>query len=142
MKTSFLTLAFGVALVSSGAFASGFKCESVDASGYSVKLFNHVDPNTGTRTPAAMIVSQEEEGTLLVRKGAAIRKHNRLNTVQYGVDSTKKLGGEQAILQIRFKEGKEVLRAGETAEGQLIVVSEDGDRDVNELSCERYLKND
>ncbi len=118
-------------------FASGFKCESND--GYNVKLFNNVDPTQGTRTPAALVVSNDE-GTLLVRKGADISKTNRLNTVRYTAEGSRKVDADQVILQISFKEGLEVLADGETADGQLILVK-DGDREVKDLVCSRYLKN-
>ena len=126
-------------LMASAAFGSGFKCEGEEVR---VKLFNHTNPHTGTRVPAAMVISTDAEGTLLVRKGDEIRKHNRRNTVQYVVDGNSKLAADQAILQIRFKEGRETLEEGEVASGQLILVSEESDRSVTELACERYLKSE
>ncbi len=137
MGTKLMSFVF-IGMLATAAFGSGFKCAGED---YSVKLFNHVNPEDGTRVPAAMIVSSEEEGTLLVRKGAQIRKHNRSNTVQYVADGNRRLGADTAILQIRFKEGRETLEEGETAPGQLILVM-DEDRSVAELSCTRYLKSE
>lgn len=142
MKTSvslFTAMFFGV--FGSAAFASGFKCTSDHASdGYNVKLFNHTESATGTRTPAIMVISHEDAGTLLVRRGAEIRKASRANTVQYVVDGNRTLGADSAILQVRFKEGRQTLREGEVVSGQLILISEDGERAVVPMSCERYLK--
>jgi hypothetical protein len=137
MKTTNLfAIGLLVAVVGSSSFASGFRCEG---DGYSVKLFNKT--SNATRTPSVMIVSHEDASpaTLLRRDGAAIRKHNRLNTVQYVVDGNNKIGADTVILQIAFKEGQESLEAGETADGQLILVADDS-RQVVALACERYLK--
>lgn len=121
-------------VVASSAFASGFKCEG--DSGYRVKLYNH--RNTETRVPAKMIISHEDAGTLLVADESEISKTNRANTVRYTVDGNRKIQAEQAILQIAFKEGRETLGKGKTAEGQLILVG-DEDREVFDLTCVRYL---
>jgi hypothetical protein len=125
----------------SSAFASGFKCESVHSrQAYTVRLYNHVSPTTGTRVPAVLVISEEEQGTLLVRKNGEISKHVRANSVQYVVNGNERLGVERAILQIAFREGREVLAAGESVDGQLILVREDGGRSVTDLTCSRYLK--
>lgn len=137
MGTKLLSLVI-LGVVATSAFGSGFKCES-DA--YNVKLFNHVNPDSGTRVPAVMVISSPEHGSLLVSEGDAIRKHNRRNTVQYVVEGNSQLGADMAILQIRFKEGRETLEEGETAPGQLILVIGD-DRDVFQLRCEWYLKSE
>ena len=134
LKINLLT-GFTVALIGTGAFASGFRCNG--DMGYSVKLFNYTVGET--RTPAVMIISQDDEGTLLRRTGSEIRKHNRTNTIQYVVEGSRKLDSDTAILQISFREGREVLEEGETADGQLILIK-DGDRGVFGLVCERYLK--
>lgn len=123
--------------IGSTAFASGFQCESTD--GYNVRLFNYVHAESGTRTPAVLVISHGEEGTLLVRKGEEIRKHTRVNTVQYVVEGSRKLDADVAILQISFREGAEVLEADESVGGQLIL-DKDGAKAVSELTCTRYLK--
>lgn len=138
MKTV-LTITVAIAL-SFAAFGSGFKCES--SNGLSVKMFNNIDPASGTRTPAILVVSSDADGTFLVRKGAEIRKHNRVNTVQYVVEGSKASGVETAILQIRFKEGREVLEAEAIADAQLVLITQAGDRVVESLECARYLKSE
>ncbi len=124
-------------LGASAAQASGFRCEGGD--GFAVKLFNHTN---ATRTPAKLIVSHgdADPSTLLVRSDEEISKSNRLSTVRYTVDGNAKIGAETVILQINFKEGSEVLEAGEVVPGQLILIDENGHRDVTALECERYLK--
>ena len=135
LKINLLT-ALVVALMGTGAFASGFRCDG--DMGYSVKLFNHT--SGGTRTPAVMVISQDGEGTLLRRDGDEITKRNRVNSVQYVVEGNRKLDADTAILQISFKEGSETIAEGESTDGQLIL-DKDGDRSVFHLVCERYLKN-
>lgn len=137
MKTAVNSLiALVIAVSGSAAFADGFKCSG---EGYNVKLFNHVHAASGTRTPAVMVISSEEEGTLLVRRNDDISKTNRLNTVRYTVEGSRKLGADQAVLQVRFKQGQEVIEDGEVRPGQLILTA-DGEKEVLELDCERYLK--
>lgn len=133
-----LLTVLAISVFGTGAVADGFKCEGTN-SDYNVQLYNKVMPEEGTRTPAVLVVSDAEEGTLLVRRGGAIRKHNRDNTVQYVVEGNRKLGADTAILQIRFKQGREVIEAGETRPAQLILIT-DGEKEVLPLSCERYLK--
>ena len=129
---------FGVlALAASASFASGFRCESEE--GFKVKLYNQT--KSGTRVPSKLIVSHENASpaTLLVADGSEITKTNRLNTVRYTVDGSD-MNLHQVILQIKFKEGQETIREGEVVEGQLILVDEEGSREVSDLACERYLK--
>lgn len=136
MKNLVTLMVLGM-VVTSATFASGFKCEATDDSGYSAKLFNHV--SGATRTPAVLVVSQKGAGTLLKVDGEEIRKTNRANTVRYTVEGNSKTA-DQVILQISFKEGREVIEAGESADAQLIFVTE-GQRDVVPMECVRYLKN-
>ena len=132
-------MALALGFAGTSAFADGFRCEG-DSSTLRVKLYNQVQPEKGTRNPATMVISDAHQGTLLVASGDEIRKHNRQNTVQYVVEGNKKLGAETAILQVAFKQGRETIAEGDEVDGQLILVSEEGDREVFELSCARYKK--
>jgi len=116
------------------AFASGFRCASPD--GYRVKIFNHTHAEQGTRTPAVLVVSHDNAGTLLAADGSEISKRNLSNVVQYSAKGPK--GGlSQAIVQIAFKEGKEYLAEGEKAYGTLIL-AQGGKRATTRLVCTRY----
>ncbi len=116
------------------AFASGFRCASTD--GYRVKIYNHTHASQGTRTPAILVVSHENAGTLLVAEGSEISKRNLSSVVQYSAKGQK---GElsQAVVQIAFKEGKEYLAEGEKAYGTLIL-AKGGKRATTRLLCTRY----
>lgn len=140
MKTS-IPLYVVMILITTGQFAlaSGFRCEGED-SGFRAKLFNHVHPTLGTRVPAALVVSHEDEGTLLsVRGSSKIFKRNLPGSVEYIVEGNERLNAETVILKIQFKEGLEVIAKGERVLGQLILMNPDS-QDIYELSCERYLK--
>lgn len=130
-------IAIATLVLAGNANASGFKCEG---KGYNVKLYNKTVG--GTRIPSKFILSHVDADprTLLTRSEGQIRKHNNANTVQYVVNGNSTVGAETVILQISFKEGLETLEAGEEVPGQLILVEEDGSREVTRLSCERYLK--
>lgn len=133
MKTVLTTIAMLV--VGSQAFASGFTCDST--TGYNVQLFNDL---YATRKPATLVISHAEAtpATLVKAFGEQIRKYNRSGSTQYVVDAVH----GKAIVQVLFKEGRETLEAGETVEGQLILVDDEGNRAVHALSCSRYLKGD
>lgn len=126
-------------LVAGSSFASGFKCEDVNGDGFRVKLFNRT--TGGTRVPSKLVISHTEASpaTLLVASDSEISKSNRANVVRYTVDGSE-MNLDTAILQIRFLEGRDSIAKGETAEGQLILVDHEGNREVSHLVCERYLK--
>jgi hypothetical protein len=137
MKNTVKLLVVSLVMASSGAFASGFICKG---DGYTIKLFNHTD---ATRTPAALIVSSVSEGTLFKAFEDEIHKYNGSDHVSYmaGVDDEVPYEGIHWVsLQIDFKEGKDVLKAGEEVDGSATLTSNDDSVNLN-LTCERYLKN-
>ena len=121
------------------AFGSGFICQSPD--GFQAKLFNHVDPKVGTRTPAALIVSSERQGTLLVRYDEAIAKKSARTLVRYWAEGNSETNSDSVLLQVRFREGIDSLEAGETTPGQLIFFNGE-ERAIYPVECVRYLKKD
>jgi hypothetical protein len=137
MKTSAIKVVLAsVVALSSSAFASGFRCESPD--GYRVKIYNHVQADNGTRVPAVLVVSHAQAGTLLSAKGTEISKRNLSNLVQYSAKGPK--GGlTYAVVQIAFKEGRDILAEGERAYGTL-VLAKGVERQTSRLTCHRYLK--
>ena len=122
---------------STSVFASGFKCESED--GLRVKLCNSTHQET--RTPAVLIISNQEEGTLLVQRDDSILKVNRDNSTLYTTLGSEKLGASLVLLEIEFKEGRDVVRAGTAVQGRLFLISESDEQLVN-LDCVRYLKDE
>src|SRR5688500_2596961 len=102
-------------MVTSGAFASGFKCEG---EGYRVKIFNKLD---ATRTPAVLILSHVEDGTIVKADAEDIQKYNGTTSVRYTVEDTD--SWDLVTIRIVFKEGKEVLEAGEEVDASLLLRS-------------------
>ena len=123
--------------LSSSVFASGFRCESPD--GYRVKIYNHTHADEGTRVPAVLVVSHQDAGTLLTATGAQISKRNLSNVVQYSAEGTK-AGLSKVVVQIAFKEGREILAEGERAYGTLIL-AQGAKRQTSRLVCSRYKAN-
>jgi hypothetical protein len=137
MNTSAIKLVLACVVgLSTSAFASGFRCTSSE--GYRVQIYNHVNPENGTRVPAALVLSHDEAGTLLSAKGAQISKRNLSNVVQYSAKGTS-AGLSAVIVQVAFKEGRETLAEGERAYGTLILASGSG-RETSRLVCTRYKK--
>lgn len=116
--------------------ASGFRCES--DSGHTLKIYNYVNGEDGTRIPSIFVLSNDD-GTLLVARRHEISKRNLSDVVQYSVLGNEKVNAERVIAQIRFKEGRETIEAGELVEGTLILVR-DSDRDISQMICSRYKK--
>lgn len=136
MKSSLIALA--ITLSVSPAFASGFRCEG--DSGYRVKVYNQIDPSKGTRNPAKLIISHEDQGTLLVESSEGITKSNYVNYVEYRVVGTPALNAIEASLEVAFKEGVDVLGAGEQVEGTLILTDSAHAKSYFPLVCGRYKK--
>ncbi len=137
MKSVIKLVLASVVGLSSSVFASGFRCESPD--GYRVKIYNHTHAEAGTRVPAVLVVSHENTGTLLTAKGAEISKRNLSNVVQYSAEGSR-AGLSKVIVQIAFKEGREVLAEGEHAYGTLIL-AQGASRQTSRLTCSRYKAN-
>lgn len=135
---NFLFIVVAVFAVGSQAFASGFAC--ADDSGNRVKIYNHLNPEDGTRLPAVFVLSNKNIGTLLVAKGEQISKRNHTEVVQYAVRGNALLGVDYVVVQIQFKEGRQVLAKGATVPGNLILAKQDGRRSVTKLRCQRYTK--
>ena len=139
MKTySIITLLVGI--IGTASFGSGFVCKDV-AEALTVQMYNYVHKEDGTRNPAVLVVSDSHLGTLVRRFGDAIRKSNRVHTVRYTVSGGEREDGlafETAILQIHYKEGRETISMGETVQGELVLIL-NGEKDVTNLTCERYL---
>lgn len=140
MKNLVVKLASMAMVVGTAAFGSGYKCTGTDFTGteWSVKMYNHT--SVETRVPSVLVISNEDQGTLLLRKDLEIKKANRRNTVQFVVEGNRKIDSDSVIFQVTHKEGRETLEEGEVVSGQLILVKE-GSKQVIDLECSRYLKN-
>ena len=135
---NFLIIVVAVFGVGSQSFASGFSC--ADNSGNRVKIYNHLSPEDGTRLPAIFVLSKKNIGTVLVAKGEQISKRNHTRVVQYAVRGNALVGVDYVVVQIQFKEGRQVLAKGASVPGSLVLAQRDGRKSVTTLRCQRYTK--
>lgn len=152
MKNVFL----GLVLVSSAALADGFKCESLDSS-LLVKVYNHTQPEAGTRNAAVMILSDANVGSgnktiakfdgesTLVNSGARyvanvdlrFADSNRAGEYLMGT----RLGELKKIkLDVDFSYA-EPVEAGTEVSAKIIATKRNGVVLTEEATCVRYLKN-
>ena len=154
MKNVMIVIA---ALFTSTAFADGFVCQSNDGV-LTVKAFNHVHAEKGTRTSSVMIVSDNTiqygnktiakfdsaEG-LLDNSGAEYVANVDLrfnNTGRQGelIGGTKLGQLDSMILSVPFSYADPV-EAGEEMDSTLLLVKRDGSKIAIDMTCARYLKN-
>lgn len=153
MKYALITLTM---FSSIAAQADGFTCTS-ERDQVAVKVYNHTNPEFGTRNGAVMVVSdlRQERGNRTV---ARFRETNLLlsnkgsvyeSKVDLRFNDTNKEGtllGESVAdlkkvrLNIDFNYSRP-LADGETTGGVLALVRRDGSRKLHEVDCVRYLKN-
>lgn len=138
MKQSLVVLSLFIFFGASSVLASGFRC--VGEEGYRVKVYNHVDPNLGTRTPAHLIISKVGVGTLQHATASQIEKTNHPNYVEYTIAGSPDLGAIEASLEVAFSEGNETIESGKEVDATLILTSVTHVRDYYSLVCTRYLK--
>lgn len=144
-----------LALISSStAFADGFVCKNEDLA---VKVYNHTQPEVGTRTAALMVISDRsvQAGRKTIArfqdsKGRISNKGARYTAdvdLRYA-DSARageniggtKLGELDTIeLDVEFSYAQPVA-AGELVSGTLTLNKRNGQVIELELECARYLK--
>lgn len=155
MKTIFGMMA--MILASSPAMADGFVCESA-REGLVVKIFNHVNPEQGTRNGAVMVLSDSEvqagrktiarftdvNGTLassnLVYTAKVDHRFNDSGSKGELLAGTK-IGALKTIaLDVAFTYTYPVAD-GAYVRGDLLLTKRNGDEVRVALDCARYLKN-
>jgi len=136
--------------------ADGWVCATEDES-LRVRVYNHVQPELGTRTAAVMVFSDPRVGAgrkTIARFTAGNTLSNLGSSYEANVDlrfadsSAKgeliagtKLGFIDTItMDVDFNYSRPVA-AGELTQGDLTVVKRNGRITQLEVSCERYLKN-
>jgi hypothetical protein len=123
--------------LSTSAFASGFQCTSTE--GYNAQVYNYTTAKLGTDTPAAFIISEASQGTVLVATGTEITKQNTKTSVQYTAKGTTELNANSATLQVDATNDGNGLADGEQVDGGLVLTSGSNSQTFN-LVCTRYLK--
>lgn len=149
-------LATVVALSSMTAFADGFVC-SVNEEALTIKVYNHTQPEEGTRNAAVMILSNQDvsfgrktiatfdsEGTLRNSGTVYVSKvdlrfsgSSRAGELIAGT----KLGQLASIALLVDHNYSYPMEDGEETAGSVILTKRDGERIRLDAVCERYLKN-
>lgn len=152
MKHILLTIAtLGLTQV---AMADGFVCAS---EGLNVKVYNHTDPNQGTRTGAVMVVSSPDVGfgnktiAKFTDANRTLESKNLIYTADVDLrykDSGRKgelIGGtklgqlDQIKLVVYFSYGAPV-KDGDEVRARLRLVKRNGESSSIAMNCIRYLK--
>ena len=102
MKIAFLSLVLSLNLISL-AHADGFVC-TADDSGIKIKVYNQVEPNLGTRSPAVMIIS---DPTLVKSNQTLVTFSSNLQNLSY-----RGKGLYSGQVQINAIQNKDALLAG------------------------------
>jgi hypothetical protein len=126
-----------ITIASSIAMASGFRCEG---QGYSVKLYNEVQPSLGTKNPAVLVVSSPEMGTIIRLQGSEIEKLQSVNAVAYQGNTRDVNTGRFASVRIEIV--KQPVASGDYA-GQhfaRLQIKSDNGTWTAKLACSEYLK--
>jgi hypothetical protein len=135
MKTLLISIAF--ALISSMSMASGFVCQG---QGYTVRLYNEVQPTQGTKNPAVLIVSSSQLGTIAVLRGTDIQYFTTAKALLYGGDTHNKQTGHFMNVELALSRVA-VNDANEPEKLAHLKLTADGGEFNSTLVCEQYLKN-
>jgi hypothetical protein len=119
-KAVFSAILFSLSL--SPAFGDGWNCHTTDA------MRVYLVENTATAEPdlSTLVISDREQGTLLVRYGREISHDERDGQLLYRTEACEKLNAETAVVSLDRQLGQ----------GELILLTDD-DRSVRELVCDR-----
>lgn len=130
-------IVLALSLVSSVAMADGLRCAGDN---FKVKLYNHVQPQNGTKNPAILAVSERGIGTVVVLHGLEIDKTNRALSVVYSGEQNSTRDGR--FTSVRFAVRKMAIQDGPYAGAYAAAlrVNANGESREETLVCVRYLK--
>jgi hypothetical protein len=164
MKTTNLVMMiagmFAGALSGTAAQADGFTCQG-RSTGINIKVFNHTDPNAGTRVAAVMVLSNPNiqspnktiakftsQNATLAYKGNGVWKAKV--DLRYSDTSRKgeliggtKLGQLSAVdldLAFNYSSYETQLAQATQTNGVIRYFKRNGDYNVESVTCKRYLK--
>lgn len=118
------------------AHADGFQCAG---DGFRVKLYDQIDPAKGTRKPAVLVLSSEEDGVISVIGSEKISRNRNRNLVTFHGE------GKQGKLDVHLDLTvvNERRPEGDTTkdfDGELLVAMSDGYKIHAKLECKGYVK--
>ncbi|MGE0633107.1 MAG: hypothetical protein AB7O96_11900 [Pseudobdellovibrionaceae bacterium] len=151
-----LLTAMSLVLASTMAQAAGFECET--EAGYKVKVYEHTQPEMGTRNAAIMVLSDssvssgrktiarftDSEGNLnsrsLIYASKVDLRFNNSERAGENFMGTKLGQIATIVLDVDFTYSAP-LAHGEETTAKLIVLKRNGAQIREEVVCTRYLKN-
>ncbi len=141
MKSVFLLAAFSVLITANSSFASGWRC-SEEEHGFTVALYNHVDPFLGTTNPSQFIVKQNGE-TIVHRFSPEIDFMSTQKGTTYKTTDSENSYSCVINFHIAFREGVDSIANGAKRVGKLFFTkcSDKAEETEHRIECKRYLKN-
>lgn len=140
MKSASRLAFFLILVTTTSSFASGWRC-SDDVDGFSVVLYNHVDPYLGTTNPSQFIVSQNEK-TIIHRFSPHIDFISTSKGTTYKTTDSENIYGCVVNFHIDFREGVDSIENGARRLGKLYFTkcSSKEEQTEHRVECKRYLK--
>jgi len=148
---------FMLAASATNAKADGFNCAS-DNDDVHAKVYNHIDPSAGTRTPAVLIISDPQDGAeknhtiahftdvdgTLTSHGAryVATVSDELRASAKGdslISGTRLADVATMTLNVVYAFNHPLPNGAETS-GYLVLSKTDGTTTAMELVCKRYLR--
>jgi len=151
-----LTLLVTMMIASSNVFADGFVCQSVEGD-LNVKIYNHTQPEVGTRVAAVMVLSdplvqggrktiarfKQTSGTLSSEGAHYLAdvdlRFTDSNTKGEYIAGTRLGHVDTIALDVDFSYDQPVAE-GTLVKGLLTVTKRNGDIIEKDMECSRYLK--
>lgn len=144
-------------LLSTSAFADGFICETVTGD-LNVKVFNHTQPEMGTRNAHIMVLSDPRVETIGRKTIATMKAPKQLSSagasylakvdLRFNSSNRKgenilgtKLGKIKTIALDLDYNFSQPVAAGSYVAGMITANKRNGEVISEEVSCSRYLKN-
>ncbi|OQW54544.1 MAG: hypothetical protein A4S09_17450 [Proteobacteria bacterium SG_bin7] len=141
-------------IVSQQAMADGFLCQTVDAD-LNIKVYNHVQPEDGTRTASVMVFSDPAVGfgnKTIAKLSADEETLSSEGTSYRGQVDLRRLSGGELISGTKLQYVKYIdvnvdfsyanpVAHGTVLRGWMRITKRDGSLISDKLVCKRYLKN-
>ena len=118
------------------AHADGFRCEG---QGFQVLMYNHIQPKSGTRNPAVLIIFKEKIGTVAQLFGDGIQKTLGPAVVTYQGQAHSRHTGHFVFANLQVERAHAPI-GGRLAHRAILHFNYEYHRAHAELVCERYLK--
>jgi hypothetical protein len=114
------------------AMASGINCSTDD--GLQVDIYNKLNAQKKW-VPAVLLITNEDEGTILLRRGKEITEQDEPGRILYSAKANQALLAERLFIEIPMR--ALVNEKGESRAPELILLNDD-ERNVRQLNCRTF----